>query len=223
MSSIFPSSGTSSTSSSISSTATSAASLEDNYELFLSLLTTQIQNQDPLDPMDAAEYTKQLVQYSTVEQGLKQNQNLERIIEEITSSQASAYVSYIGQEVSASGSQTVLSNGAAEWDISVTEDVTGTVEIKNSAGVTVFSDTVELSADDTSYKWDGSLDKGGEAAAGTYSVAFSVKNGEGNKRSVSTDVTGVVDELNLTGSEPTLKIGNLEIPISAVTSVRRVS
>jgi flagellar basal-body rod modification protein FlgD len=67
-------------SSSQSSTQASEAGLSANYELFLSMLTTQIQNQDPLDPLDSAEYTNQLVQYSNVEQSIQTNKNLEEMI-----------------------------------------------------------------------------------------------------------------------------------------------
>ncbi|WP_209000805.1 flagellar hook capping FlgD N-terminal domain-containing protein [Labrenzia sp. DG1229] len=61
-----------------SSSTASQSGLMANYELFLSILTTQIQNQDPLDPMDSAEYTNQLVQYSNVEQSIQQNRTWSR-------------------------------------------------------------------------------------------------------------------------------------------------
>lgn len=206
-----------------SSTATSASTLSANYELFLSLQTTQIQNQDPLDPMDSSQYTEQLVQYSSVEQAIKQNENLEKIIAEITAGQQSSYVSYLGAEVSASGDTAILANGAAEWKVSVTEDVSGTVEIRNEDGETVYTGQVALGADDSVYEWDGKMNGGEAAPAGTYSASFVVANGDGKTRSVSTDITGIVDEIDVTGSEPILKIGNLEVPVSAVTSVRQAT
>ena len=63
--------------------------LSNNYELFLSILTTQIQNQDPLDPTDSSKYTEQLVQYSSVEQQIRTNDQLSDLLQVMASSTAS--------------------------------------------------------------------------------------------------------------------------------------
>src|SRR3546814_10422766 len=60
--------------------ASSLNKLNSNFDMFLTLLTTQLKNQDPLDPMDNAEMTNQLVQFANVEQQIAQNTNLEQMI-----------------------------------------------------------------------------------------------------------------------------------------------
>ncbi|MEJ8472732.1 flagellar hook assembly protein FlgD [Roseibium algae] len=206
-----------------SSTTASTTGLTDNYELFLSLLTTQIQNQDPLDPLDSAEYTNQLVQYSSVEQSIQTNKYLEQMVAMNQSNQAYAYVNYLGSEVSAIGSTTTLSNGSATWDYTADEASSGTVEIRNTAGAVVYAGAVELDAGSGSYTWDGQTDSGVDAPEGAYTVAFNVQDGTGNTESISTDITGTVDTVDFTGGVAFLNIGDVRVPIGAVKSVTRAA
>lgn len=214
----------------VSATSSSAAtsgtgsyqSLVGSYELFLSLLTTQIQNQDPLDPLDSAEYTNQLVQYSSVEQSIQSNAYLKELVSAMQTNQASSYVNYLGSEVTASGDTTMLRNGAANWSYNVSEAATGTVEIRNSGGAVVYSGDVELSAGSGSYSWDGVTDTGTQAPEGAYSATFSVKDSAGNAETVTTEFTGTVDEVDLSNSEAFLRIGDITVPVSSVKSVRSV-
>ncbi len=83
-----------------------AQQLAGNFDTFLKLLTTQLQNQDPMSPMDSNEFTQQLVAFSSVEQQINTNDNLQSLIALSLSQQASAAVNYIGHSV-------VMTNGAA--------------------------------------------------------------------------------------------------------------
>ncbi|EEE47696.2 flagellar hook assembly protein FlgD [Roseibium alexandrii] len=209
-------------SSSQSSTQASEAGLSANYELFLSMLTTQIQNQDPLDPLDSAEYTNQLVQYSNVEQSIQTNKNLEEMISLLSSNQSSAYVNYIGTEVTAAGGTAMFDNGQASWKYDVLEDATGTVEILNDAGQTVYSGEIQLKAGGGTYTWDGTTDLGGTASKGAYTIQLDVKDSAGTAEPASIEVSGVVDEVNFGGAVPFLRIGEISVPVSAVKSVRSI-
>ncbi|MFC3215244.1 flagellar hook assembly protein FlgD [Novosphingobium panipatense] len=82
----------------ISATAGATSGLLADYNLFLKLLTTQMTNQDPLDPMDTSEYTAQLVQYSQVEQSIQQTGKLDDIMSQLLSQQMAQASSYIGRE-----------------------------------------------------------------------------------------------------------------------------
>lgn len=201
---------------------TSQAGLSANYELFISMLTTQIQNQDPLDPLDSAEYTNQLVQYSSVEQSIQTNQNLEKMLSLLSSNQSTAYVSYIGNEVTAAGGTTMFDNGSATWAYDVKEDAAGTVEVLDEFGQVVYTGEVELKAGGGKYVWNGELDNGGTASDGAYTIRLDVKDGSGNAEPASIEVTGVVDGIDFSGEVPFLKIGDISIPVSAVKSVRAV-
>jgi len=200
--------------------ASSAASdaLLGNYDLFLSILTTQVQNQDPLNPMDSSEYTSQLVQYSTVEQSIQTNKYLEQLVASMAANQASNYVNYLGSTVTAAGGTTMLEDGNANWSYTLQEDASGTVTIKNSSGGTVYSGEVSLSKGKGTYSWDG-VGSSGTSPDGAYTISFDLKNSAGNSILAKTEVTGTVDEVDLSGSTPYLKVGNVNIPVTSVLSV----
>ncbi|TYC64559.1 flagellar hook assembly protein FlgD [Stappia sp. BW2] len=206
-----------------SSASTSQAGLIADYELFLSILTTQIQNQDPLDPLDSAEYTSQLVQYSNVEQAIKQNQNLEEIIASLATNQSMGYVSYIGNEVTADASTTTLSGSKASWSYSLEEAATGNFEIRNSGGSIVYSGEIELDAGDGTFYWGGQTDSGQQAVDGLYTISFDMKDASSRPETVKTTVSGIVDSVDWSSGEAVLKVGSQEFPVSSVVSVARPS
>jgi flagellar basal-body rod modification protein FlgD len=205
-------------------TASSAdqAGLSANYELFISMLTTQVQNQDPLDPLDSAEYTNQLVQYSNVEQSIQTNKNLEKMISLLSSNQSSAYVSYIGTEVTAAGGTSMFVDGAASWKYDVAEAASGTVEILNEFGNVVYTGEINMEAGGGTFTWDGRLDNGGTASSGAYTIQLDVEDAAGNPEPASIEVSGVVDGVDFGGDVPFLRIGDVSVPVSAVKSVRSV-
>jgi flagellar basal-body rod modification protein FlgD len=208
----------SSTEASTSSAAGSQAGLIADYELFLSILTTQIQNQDPLDPLDSAEYTNQLVQYSNVEQAIKQNQNLEDIMATLQTSQSLGYVSYIGNEVTADASTTRLTGSDASWAYDISEDATGSFEIRNASGAIVYSGDIELDAGSGTFNWDGRTDTGQQAVDGLYTISFDVKDASSRAETVRTTVSGIVDSVDWSSGEAILMVGDQEFPVSSVQS-----
>ncbi|WP_106754311.1 flagellar hook assembly protein FlgD [Pannonibacter carbonis] len=202
-----------------SATEQSRKALFGSYDLFLTLLTTQIKNQNPLEPMDPAQYTQQLVQYSTVEQGIKTNEQLASLLSVIQSGQASSYVSYLGSYVSASGDTTMMADGQATWNYSVPNDAKGTVEVRNSGGALVYRGDVSLNKGSGTYTWDGKMSEGGTAGPGAYTVKFSVFDSGSNQQTVTTEVKGKVDKVDISSGTAYLKIGDVRIPVASVKSV----
>jgi flagellar basal-body rod modification protein FlgD len=100
----------SSSSNSTSSTVTSG--IADNFQTFLTLLTTQLQHQNPLDPLDTNQFTAQLVQFAGVEQQLKQNDQLKSLIEIEKSAQATQALVYVGNTVAVDGSKAQFDKSA---------------------------------------------------------------------------------------------------------------
>ena len=98
------------------------AKLQEDLNRFLNLLVTQLKNQDPLDPMDANEFTSQLVSFANVEQQIHQNANLEELIKLQQSSQIASIVDYIGTRIEATTKHTVLEDGKAEFSYSMDEN-----------------------------------------------------------------------------------------------------
>src|SRR5580658_9796356 len=106
---IAPTSGSSSTGS------TAALSFTQNFNTFLTLLTTQLQNQDPLSPMDSNTFTQQLVEFSQVEQQINTNNNLQSLIGQGSSNTGAYAVSYLGKAVTVSNGQAPLADSSAIW------------------------------------------------------------------------------------------------------------
>ncbi|PLX38513.1 MAG: flagellar hook capping protein [Hyphomicrobiales bacterium] len=211
---------TSSTAATTSKTGLSEQALAQNYDMFLELLTVQIKNQNPLEPMDADKFTDQLTQFSSVEQQITTNKNLETLISTMAASNLGTVVSYIGKEVEAAGETAILENGAANWSATVTEAATATVTIKNSAGATIYTEPVTLNKGTNSYQWDGRALTGGTAPDGQYTISFSAQNSTGKAVAVDTAFQGVVDEVDFADGEPILKVGGIRVPLSSVQTIR---
>jgi flagellar basal-body rod modification protein FlgD len=190
-----------------------------NYEAFLQLLTTQLKNQSPLEPMDTNQFTQQLVQFSTVEQAIKTNQNLERLIASAAASNALGLVGYIGTTITAEGSKTELTGGSAVWQFNSPAAGTAEIAIRNSAGAVVFTQKIDIPQGTHVFGWDGTMNTGGVAPDGSYSLSITAANADGQLIAVDTLVNGMVDGIDLSGTEPLLKIGDLTIPLSAVRRV----
>ncbi len=136
---------------------TAANALNENFDLFLSLLTTQLQNQDPLDPMDTSEMTSQLVQFSSVEQTIATNTNLEQLIA-LTKSQTSGNaVDYIGKEVEALSTASKIANGGStSWRYSLANPSSEvTLTVIDSSGAAVYTETMANDAGTFDFTWDG--------------------------------------------------------------------
>jgi len=89
--------------------------LSGNFSTFLTLLTTQLKNQDPTSPMDSNQFTQQLVMYSQVEQQISTNDNLKTLITQGTSNAAAMTTGYLGKKVSITNGNASLSGGTATW------------------------------------------------------------------------------------------------------------
>src|ERR1700712_5955062 len=108
---------TSTATASAASASSSSKEIAGNFTQFLTLLTTQLKNQNPLDPMDTNQFTQQLVQFAGVEQQLKTNDRLDNILTASQSASSASATSYIGKTVTADGSASQLSKGSASWTL----------------------------------------------------------------------------------------------------------
>ncbi|MEH6728682.1 MAG: flagellar hook capping FlgD N-terminal domain-containing protein, partial [Hyphomicrobiales bacterium] len=116
-----------------SAVSTDQSELIQNYDQFLQILTAQLQNQSPLEPMDANAFTDQLVQFSSVEQAIKTNDSLQSLIALSASNEATSMVGYLGQHITAEGAATTLQNGSATWQLNAADYASETqVTIRNA-------------------------------------------------------------------------------------------
>lgn len=161
-------------------TSTATSSTQEAQDRFMTLLVTQMKNQDPLNPLDNAQVTSQLAQLSTVTGIDKLNTTVESLISNVQSSQALQATNMIGHNVLVTGSTTALSNGAGLFGIDLPASATNvTVTIRDSAGNAVRTmglDAVE--AGTYPLQWDGKNDQGVAAADGTYKIEVSAKSAE---------------------------------------------
>jgi flagellar basal-body rod modification protein FlgD len=199
--------------------ASDSDSIAGNFDTFLSLLTTQLQNQNPLDPLDTNEFTSQLVQFSSVEQQLKTNSFLESLVQATQNSQNNAAVSYIGKTVTSTGVDSDLKSGQATWSFNLPQAASVNVTIKDASGNQVYTESGSLAAGNGQFNWDGTETDGSTAPDGTYSISIDAKNSDGAFVAASTETTGVVTGVDLTGTEPSLIVGSSNIKLSDVTSV----
>src|SRR3982074_1653711 len=119
-------------SSSSSSSSTSGATLAGNFQTFLTLLTTQLQNQNPLSPLDTNQFTQQLVQFAGVEQQLKTNDQLTALVSLQQTAQSTQALGFVGKTAVVNGNTTALTNGAATWTLGVASNSNVALTIANS-------------------------------------------------------------------------------------------
>jgi flagellar basal-body rod modification protein FlgD len=215
----------------VSTTTTSAAaaamkqSMGMNKDDFLKLFITQLQNQDPLNPMDGTEQISQLAQLTQVEQSYNTNSNLQSIVNALGASSALSAISFVGSEVTAAGSQVSLTEGApANVTFTVpksAEQVSVNILNINGEVVRTLNGGVTAAGEST-LAWDGKDANGTQLPAGIYSVAVTGVDAAGNTFAGSPFVRGTVEGINFSGSSPLMNIAGLEIPFSDLLRVKGV-
>jgi len=206
---------------STTSQATDASkSLSSNFDTFLSLLTTQLQNQDPLQPMDSNQFTQQLVQFSQVEQQINSNKNLESLISLTKSQTTTAAVSYLGKTLTLTDGTAALINGQAKWTYTLPNLAAASkLVISDSKGHVVYSADAATEKGSHDFTWDGKDSTGTAVPAGTYTLKIVATAHDGSDIDSSVSSQGLIDEVDLSGDEPTLMIGTMRVPLSQATHV----
>ncbi len=208
--------------SSVGGASTDNKTIAQNFNTFLSLLTTQLQNQNPLDPLDTNQFTQQLVQFTSVEQAVKTNENLETLAKLSAASAITGAVGYIGKEVTAEGSAAQLTNGSASWKYSIASDSpSATITIRDANGNEVFSENRPLSKGSETYTWDGRTSTGGLAPDGAYTLSIRATDGNNGSIAVSTQISGIVEGVDMSGSEPVLIINGRELKLTEIVAIRQ--
>ena len=173
---------TSGTTTSGASSSTSLSQLGEDYTRFLTLLTAQVQYQDPLQPMDATQFVSQLAQLSQVEQAVKTNSNLEGIGAQISSLLAASGSNLLGREVTVYSDKVTLDNGEVDSYYQVPEGTDSvTAEIRDPLTDTIVRTITGLSTDHTALQklaWDGLDNSGNPVLDGNYTVTYTAKDAD---------------------------------------------
>ena len=200
----------------------SSPGIASNFTAFLQLLTTQLQNQNPLEPLDTNQFTQQLVQFAQVEQQLRSNDQLETLVALQKSAQASAALDFVGKTVVISGATTHLgSDGTTVWTFSSPKPASAAVTIRDSKGQLAFSSNYTINSGRQDFVWDGRGTNGQRWPAGNYTMTITAKDANGQAVAIVTDVQGIVDAADVTQTPPVLSIGELTFTLDQVKRVVR--
>jgi flagellar basal-body rod modification protein FlgD len=216
----------SASSSSSASSNNALSSLGSNFNSFLTLLTTQLKNQSPTDPVDANQFTQQLVQFSQVQQQVNTNSYLEKILAAISGNQVSSAASYVGTTVQATGNKGALrSTGNAEFGYTLPLGAAkAEVSITNAAGQLVFNGLGSTNRGENNVLWDGlNSFTGQKEAAGVYTISVKALDASGNKADATPFTVGTVDSASIKDGNVILNIGALAIEASKVTNISNLT
>ncbi|MDJ0944107.1 MAG: flagellar hook capping FlgD N-terminal domain-containing protein [Kiloniellales bacterium] len=200
--------------------AADSASLAETFDNFLLLLTTQLQNQDPLSPMDTNEFTQQLVAFTEVEQSIKTNDRLEQMIDLQLGNQLTSAASYIGRSVEAESEFLSLDGGQATltYALSATAART-TIQIQDESGLVVRTLGGETEPGLHRLDWDGTDDGGSPLPDGVYRAMVTAVDGDDAPLSVAQGTLGRVTGVEILDGQVVLSLNGLKIPIDKVVSV----
>jgi flagellar basal-body rod modification protein FlgD len=201
----------------------SSQSLAANFDTFLKLLTTQLQNQDPLAPMDANEFTSQLVEFASVEQAIQTNSKLGQLSTLIQSSGTSSAMGMLGREVTVATDHVGL---AASGDVSIRyrlPEAAGkvTVTVLDAQGRAVRSLAGSAATGENLVRWDGLDGTGRRAAAGNYQVRVEAARADGSAIAADHYLTGTVEGIEPGTDGIFLVVAGATVPMSAVSTVRQ--
>jgi flagellar basal-body rod modification protein FlgD len=199
---------------------TTGSTLAGNFQTFLTLLTTQLQNQNPLDPLDTNQFTQQLVQFAGVEQQLKTNDQLSSLITLQQTAQSTQALGFVGKTAVVDGNTAALTNASATWNLGVPTSSNVTVSIANSTGQNVFTGSYAVNAGNNQpFTWNGQGSDGTQLPDGNYTLTATGKNASGATVAITTAVEGVVNSVDLTQSPPLLSIGGQTYTVSQIQSI----
>jgi len=196
---------------------------EDDYlgrEAFLTMLVAQLQNQDPLNPMEGTDFSAQLAQFSSLEQLINLNESIDSMSEAFTNSSEIDASSFIGMEVTGSANSIEVSSGSAsDGYYTLSEQADVAIYVSNSDGDVVRTISPgELAAGEYSISWDGTDNNGDAVEDGSYSYKVFANSGSGYEE-LSTTVTGTVDGVTYQSGKAYLDIDGVLVSIDSVSKV----
>jgi flagellar basal-body rod modification protein FlgD len=203
------------------SSALGKARLAENFDTFLTLLTTQLKNQDPLSPMDSNQFTQQMVQMTGVEQQLLTNDLLKQLVSNNANGVSTA-VSLIGKDVRAVSDDAAIEGKQAKWIYKLDGEAAKTkIEILDSNGKVVHAENAaDNKAGEHAFTWNGKdvtgkqLDDGG-----IYTLRVTPVDSDGKAITSTTYVQGVVTGVQQADGATYVTINGGKVVWDKVTSI----
>ncbi|HBU61148.1 MAG: flagellar hook capping protein [Oceanicaulis sp.] len=202
------------------------AGLADNFDTFLTLLTEQLKNQDPLDPLESEQFVQQLVQFSSVEQQIASNESLEALLALQQSDAQLKALDFIGKEATVNTRYNLLQDGEATWEYGLSQEADSVeILIFDEKGTQVRRLDGETGEGVHAVTWDGKDQAGNTLPEGVYEIEIIAKDADKNAIDYATRVSHRVTGVEMSGGQAQVSFANgeLVLPASLVTSVREAS
>ena len=212
---------TASSATSAVSSAIGSNTIAGNFTTFLQLLTTQLKNQNPLDPLDTNQFTQQLVEFAQVEQQLKSNDALSTLVSLQQSAQSTSALGLVGATVVVNGQTTQLANGSATWTLNASKPTTATITIASSTGQTAYTGSFAVNSGGQNFTWNGQGNDGKIWPAGNYTLTATGDDANGQPSTISTQVQAPVDSVDLTQNPPLLSINGQNYQLNQIQKIVR--
>jgi flagellar basal-body rod modification protein FlgD len=191
-----------------------------DFNTFLTLLTTQIKNQSPTDPLDTNQMTNQLVQFASVEQQISMNQNLQRMLALEQASQLTASAPLIGRNVEVEAEQISLQDGVGTLKLPAAgASQLAQITIRGSGDRIMRQETVQLGAGPKTWSWNG---RGTDELAlpdGAYKVTVTGIGAGGATEALPFATIGRVTGAERSGGDVKLLLGQLQASFDRLRSV----
>lgn len=194
--------------------------LTENFDTFLTLLTTQLRNQDPLNPLDTEKFTEQLVQFSSVEQSIQTNKHLEALIALQSASANETALAMVGRVATVESDIAALTEDGARWNYSLPQDAAAvSVRVVDASGdiVATLKGSGKAGAHDVN--WPGAMNKGGRAPNGAYRLVVEAVDADGAPLDVSVFSRGRVDAVAFDKGAPEIEIAGRRYALDLVSRV----
>ena len=196
-------------------------SFTQNFNTFLTLLTTQLQNQDPLSPMDSSTFTQQLVSFSGVEQQINTNNNLQSLIGLQTTDESIAALPLVGQQIEYNSATAPLQNGQASFSYSLPSTAAQTaLAVTDANGNVIYNTTGQTAAGQYNFVWNGQTNSGQQMPnGGAYTLQVVSSDASKNPITATVQSIGTVGSVAINSGTATFDVDGVSVPMSELVKV----
>jgi flagellar basal-body rod modification protein FlgD len=198
-------------------------SLSDNFQSFLGMLMTQLQNQDPTSPMDANQFTSELVQFSGVEQQINTNDSLTQLIQLTQGDTAIQAAAMVGKQITVTSPQMALQNGTGAIDFTATAGENVAISVADANGTVVKTAQLTATQGTNTWTWNGVGDNGSTLADGAYTVSVTGAGAGGTSAALPFSVIGTATGVQVQNGSVQLQMGAVSVPFASLQSVNAVT
>ena len=202
---------------------TARTGLGEDLNTFLTMLTTQLKNQDPTNPMDTHQMTAQLVDFANVEQQIAQNQNLEDLVRLQSNNAEFGALNYIGRSIQIEGNETYVTPPGTTWGYQIDRAAASVdLHVMNAKGRSVYSETGNLTNSIRhQFSWDAKDGKGNTLEPGNYSLMVIAKDVSGKAIDSTVDSIGLVSGIKSNTTGPSLLLGkDIAVALSEIMKIK---